>query len=198
MTKNKKKEKEEDLIFPFIKGKRIDLIAQNSKWIPLYCKWQNDPKVRHYARQAMPTTSEELKTWFEPPSETGAKGGLFFTIYHKQDKYPIGSMGFFWINWLNRNAWIMGIIGEPDYWGKGLVGEAANLLINYGFTELNFHKIYAGVYNPNKRSLRAAEKLGFKEELILKEELYVDGSYVDTHQFSLFKRDWIEMSKKSL
>ena len=193
MTEETKKENEE--IFPFIEGERIDLVAQNSKWIPLYCKWQNNPEVRHYARHVMPSTPEEFKSWFEPPSGRGVKDGVFFTIYHKEDKRPIGSIGLFHINWVNRNAFIMGIIGEPEYWGKGIIGEAAKLLITYGFTELNLHKIYAGVFDPNKRSLRAAEKLGFKQEAHLKDDLYVDGKYVDMHQFALFKKDWMESIK---
>lgn len=178
-------------VFPFIEGDRINLVSQISKYIPLICKWHNDPEVRHYARFALPTTHEQIKKWFEPRSDRGVRDVVFFTIYHKKDKRPIGSIGFFSINWLNRNACISATIGEPEYWGKGIVGEAANLLIKYGFTELNFHKINAGVFNPNNRSLRAAEKLGFKKEAILKEELYVDGNYVDIHQFALFKRDWV-------
>ncbi|UCC20853.1 MAG: GNAT family N-acetyltransferase [Promethearchaeota archaeon] len=187
MTEELKKDNEE--IFPFLQGERIDLVAQNSKWIPLYCKWQNTPEVRHYARMVMPSTPEDLKSWFEPPAGRGTREGVSFTIYHKEDRCPIGSMGLFRINWVNRNAFIMGIIGEPEYWGKGIIGEAAELLINYGFTELNLHKIYAGVFDPNKRSLRAAEKLGFKQEAHFKEDLFVDGVYVDMHQFALFKKD---------
>ena len=194
MTKNEKKNKDNE-VFPFIEGERIDLVAQNSKWIPLYSKWNNDPRVRQYARFNMPSTPEEFKRWFEPPSGRGVRDEAFFTIYHKEDKRPIGSMGLFRINWVNRNAFIMGIIGEPEYWGKGIIGEAAKLIINYGFTELNLHKIYAGVFDPNKRSLRAAEKLGFKQEAVFKEDLYVDGNYVDTHQFALLKKDWIEQNK---
>ncbi|MHA1914629.1 MAG: GNAT family N-acetyltransferase [Promethearchaeota archaeon] len=189
MTETGKDTKE---VFPFIEGERIDLVAQNSKWIPLICKWNNDPKVRYYARWAMPTTPEDIKGWFTPRSERGARDVVFFTIYHKGDKRPIGSIGLFKINWLNRNAHIAATIGEPEYWGKGIAGEASNLLIRYGFTELNFHKIYAEVFNPNKRSLRAAEKLGFKPEGVLKEDFYIDGGYVDTHQFGLLKRDWIK------
>ena len=194
MTEKDKEVKEGD-VFPFLEGERIDLVPQNSKWIPLFAKWQNNERVRHYARFSMPTTAEDIKKWFEPRSEGGPREGVFFTIYHKGDKRPIGSMGLFRINWIYRNAWIMGIIGEPEYWGKGIIGEAAKLLINYGFTELNLHKIYAGVFNPNKRSLRAAEKLGFKQESLLKEDMYVDGVYVDTYQFGLFKRDWMEQNK---
>ncbi|MFX1329861.1 MAG: GNAT family N-acetyltransferase, partial [Promethearchaeota archaeon] len=91
----------------------------------------------------------------------------------------------------DRNAIIYARIGIPEYWGKGLVGEAAKLLINYGFTELNLHKINVRVFNPNKRSLRAAEKLGFNQVAILKEQSYVDGKYIDEVWFSLFKRDWM-------
>lgn len=189
-------EKEEtNVVYPFIEGERIDLVAQSSKWIPLYSKWHNNPNVRHFARHNMPRTPEEFKRWFEPQSGHDVRDGVFFTIYHKKDKCPIGSIGFNRINWVNRNAFIGALIGEPDYWGKGIIGEAAKLLINYGFTELNFHKIYASIINPNKRSLRAAEKLGFEKEGVLKEDMYVDGKYVDFHQFGLFRSDWLKREK---
>lgn len=182
----------EDDVFPFIEGKTIDLVASNSKWANLICKWSNDPRVRHYARNVWPNTLENVKKWFEPAPERGAVDFIIFIIYHKKDKKPIGNVGLNHINWLNRNANIFTLIGFPEYWGKGIAGEAADLVINYGFTELNLHKIYSGVYDPNKRSLRAAEKLGFKEEAVLKEEIYIDGKYEDVHKFALFKEDWLK------
>lgn len=188
------KEEKENGIFPFIEGERIDLIAQSSKWINLICKWNNDPRVRHYARWDMPTIPEQIKRWFEPPSGRGMREALFFTIYHKEDKRPIGSIGFFRINWINKNANVSATIGEPEYWGKGIVGEAAKLLIKYGFNELNFHKICAEVFNPNKRSLRVAEKLGFKKEFVAREDLFVDGVYVDMLQFAIFKDEWMKQN----
>jgi len=65
----------------------------------------------------------------------------------------------------------------------------------YSHRSLNFHKIYAGVFTPNKRSLQAADKLGFEKEAVLKEEMYVDGEYHDVHKFALFKRDWIKSNQ---
>ena len=195
MTDEKEKKEEEIEVFPFIEGERIDLVAGNSKWVPLECKWRNDPKVRRYARNMWPVTIEEVKKWFEPSPDRHMKEFVVFTIYHKGDKRPIGSVGFGRINWVNRNANIFATIGEPEYWGKGIAIEANKLLIKYGFTELNFHKIYAGVFTPNKRSLRAAEKLGFEKEAVLKEEMYIDGVYHDVHKFALFKRDWIKTNQ---
>jgi RimJ/RimL family protein N-acetyltransferase len=190
-------EKKEVVVLPFIEGERIDLVVQNSKWVNLYCKWQNDPEVRRYARTALPESLEDVKKWFEPPPERGARNHIFLTIYHKINKCPIGTIALVGINWLDRTALIYARIGEPKYWGKGLVVEAASLLIKYGFTELNLHKINARVYNPNKRSLRAAEKLGFENVGIMKEQLFIDGEYVDEHWFSIFKKDWMEQNKTS-
>ena len=188
--KDKEDKEDGDDIFPFIEGETIDLVAGNSKWANLSCKWRNDPKVRHYARNIWPQTLEEVKKRFEPLPDKQMRDSIKFTIYHKQSKRPIGRIGFSRINWVSRNANIFAIIGESEFWGKGIAGEASKLLINYGFTELNLHKIYSGVFTPNKRSLRAAEKLGFEKETILKEEMYVDGQYHDVHRFALFKRDW--------
>ena len=196
MTEKKENKEEEVEVFPFIEGERIDLVAGNSKWAPLSCKWQNDPKVRRYARNMWPITIEDVKKWFEPSPDRHTREFVVFTIYHKRDKRPIGFVGLGHINWVWRNANIFATIGEPEYWGKGIAIEANKLLIEYGFTELNLHKIYAGVFTPNKRSLRAAEKLGFEKEAILKEEMYVDGVYHDIHRFALFKRDWLKSNQK--
>ena len=195
MTEVKENKEHEIEVFPFIEGESIDLVATNSKWVQLMCKWQNDPNVRRYARNMWPITIEEVKKWFEPTPDKHTREFVVFNIYHKRDKRPIGTVGFGRINWVNRNANIFAAIGEPEYWGKGIAIEANKLLIKYGFTELNFHKIYAGVFTPNKRSLRAAEKLGFEQEAILKEEMFVDGVYHDLHKFSLFKRDWIKSNQ---
>ena len=188
--KDKEDKKEEDEVFPFIEGETIDLVAGNSKWANLTCRWMNDPQVRRYSRNMWPLTLEEVKKWFEPTPDRQMKEFIVFTVYHKEAKQPIGSIGFNHINWVSRNANVFLTIGEPEYWGKGIAGEASRLVINYGFTELNLHKIFAGVFTPNKRSLRAAEKLGFEKEGVLKEEMYVDGQYHDVHRFALFKRDW--------
>ncbi|MFX1325276.1 MAG: GNAT family N-acetyltransferase [Promethearchaeota archaeon] len=192
---SKKDEELENVVFPFMKGERIDLVAQVSNWADLYVKWFNNPRVRRYARHEFPHNLEDIKKWFEGTPWVGVRDFIVFIIYHKLDKHPIGDIGLNHINWINRNANIFSTIGEPEYWGKGIVGEAAKLLISYAFTELNLHKIFATIYNPNQRSLRAAEKLGFKREGILKEQEFVDGLYVDEHRFTILSREWITENK---
>ena len=193
--KDKEDKEEENGVFPFIEGDTIDLVASNSKWANLFCNWINNPKVRHYSRNIWPQTLEDVKKRFEQPLDRHNRDVANFMIYHKQEKRPIGVVGLDEINWVRRNANLFALIGEPEHWGKGIAGEACALVIKYGFTELNLHKIHAGIFSPNSRSLRAAEKLGFEKEAITKEEIYIDGQYHDEHRFALFKRDWQKSNK---
>jgi RimJ/RimL family protein N-acetyltransferase len=184
-----KEKKKEPIYIPFIEGENVALAPTNLEHLQLYTKWNNNPKARHYARNNIPHTTEELKKWFEP------RGGLTqhvgFEIWHKKDKVPIGTCGFGRIDWVDRNANIYMSIGEPKYWNKNLGTEASRLLINYGFKELNFFKIYAGVFEPNIRSWSVAEKDGFILEGVEKKAIYIDGQYVDARKYRLFKEDWL-------
>ena len=194
MSELKETEIGEDEVYPFIEGETIDLVAGNSKWAKLHCKWNNAPNVRHYARNLWPITLEEVKKWFDPPVEGRTRDFVVFTIYHKAEKRPVGTIGFGRIRWVDRLALISGVIGEVDLWGRGIMVEAAKLLIEYGFNELNFHKINAELLSSDKRSLRVAEKLGFEIEAIFKEQVYIDGQYQDIEKLSLFKRDWLKFN----
>lgn len=183
-------------VVPFLEGKNINLCPTNLEHINLYTKWGNDPDVRRYSRNVIPWRLEEVKKWNES-QERSVKKEIAFEIWHKKDNKPIGTAGFSNINWFNRNANIFATIGEPDYWGQDFGTEVSKLLVDYGFEELNFHKIYAGIYSPNKRSLRAAEKIGLKYEATLKEQIYIDGEYVDEVKFAIFKEDWLKTKKNT-
>ena len=187
-------DKEDTLIMNFIKGDRINLIPFPQKDINLFVRWMNDPDVRIYTRNPLPRTIEEVKKWFEPKKEE-VKTDVDFLIYHKNDKKKIGMVRLTDIQWLNRNANIFTVIGESEYWGKGIAVEAGKLMITYAFEELNLHKIHTSIYAPNERSLKAAAKLGLVEEAVLREEIYIDGVHVDNHKFAVFKEDWLNLKK---
>ena len=48
-----------------------------------------------------------------------------------------------------------------DYWGKGLIPEAVNEMLRYGFIDLNLEKIWCGYFDGNIKSKRVQEKCGF-------------------------------------
>ena len=51
-------------------------------------------------------------------------------------------------------------IGVP-FWGKGLIPEAVNEMLRYGFMELGLQKIWCAYYEGNLNSKRVLEKCGF-------------------------------------
>jgi diamine N-acetyltransferase len=149
----------------------------------------NNPKTRKYVRYNVPQTIEEVKKQFEPKSEA-VKEEIFFEIWHKKDKKPVGYGGFFWIQWFTRNAHIFYLI-DPDYWGQNIGTEVGKLLIEYGFKELNLHKITTRLYFPNKASIRVAEKIGLTHEITLQKEDFIDGEHIDALEYSIFKADFM-------
>lgn len=55
----------------------------------------------------------------------------------------------------------LGFVLSKDYWGKGLIPEAVNSVINYLFNEIDLDFILCGHFNYNKQSKRVQEKCGF-------------------------------------
>jgi RimJ/RimL family protein N-acetyltransferase len=150
----------------------------------------NNPRTRKYIRYNMPQTVDEIKKLFEPKKDA-VKDNIFFEIWHNKDKKPIGYASLFRIQWFTRNAHIIVVI-DPEYWGQNTGTEAGNLTLDYAFKELNLHKITARTFAPNKASHRIAEKIGFKHEITLKKEVYIDGEHVDVLEYVIFKDDWMK------
>ena len=56
----------------------------------------------------------------------------------------------------------IGFVLSKDYWGRGLMSEAAGAVIDYLFNELDFDFLLCGYYNFNVQSKKVQEKCGFK------------------------------------
>ncbi len=55
----------------------------------------------------------------------------------------------------------LGYALDDTYWGQGIIPEAAEAIVNYGFIVLELDKILCGHYGFNLQSKRVIEKLGF-------------------------------------
>ena len=76
------------------------------------------------------------------------------------------------------------------YWGKGIMAEALQAIIRFGFDEQQMHRMEAQVVVEHVASLRLFQKLGFQEEGILKERLFINGRFCDMQSFALLRQDF--------
>ena len=81
----------------------------------------------------------------------------------------------------------IGYILHPDFWRKGIMKEAINCVIDYGFNVLGLHSIEALLSPGNIASSAVLESTGFVKEGHLKESFYFRGEFGDTVIYSRLK-----------
>ena len=81
------------------------------------------------------------------------------------------------------------ILARP-WWGQGLAEEATRALLEHCFTALDAHRIEAHIEPDNAASLRLAERLGFRREGLMRDQLFVDGKPRDALLYALLRPDW--------
>jgi ribosomal-protein-alanine N-acetyltransferase len=81
--------------------------------------------------------------------------------------------------------------GQIGYWmgesfaGKGLMQDAVNALISFGFHTLSLHRLEAACIPTNERSIKVLQKTGFSQEGLLKSYLKINGKWQDHLLFSV-------------
>lgn len=104
----------------------------------------------------------------------------------KANKRLIGTIGFYRIQWNNWRGEI-GYILHPDFQGKGIMSEAMNEILNYGFQILKFHTIEAVIDPQNKSSENVLIRNGFVKEAYFKENFFCEGKFYDSIVYTKFK-----------
>ena len=110
--------------------------------------------------------------------------GINWAITQKGNNTLIGFIGHYRIQWENFRSEI-GYMLIPEYQNKGIVSEAVQLVIDYGFKEMKMHSLEAVIDPKNIASARVLEKNHFIKEGHFKENGFFEGKFIDSVFYSL-------------
>lgn len=113
-----------------------------------------------------------------------------FLLTDKTTGSIIGRCGIHNWNEEHRRAEIGYVMHDEASKRKGLMTEAVGRIIDFGFEQLNLHRLEALVGADNTPSLRILEKFGFVTEGRLRQHYLTPGGYVDSLFFSLLKDEY--------
>ncbi|HFU4085155.1 TPA: GNAT family N-acetyltransferase [Streptococcus suis] len=145
------------------------------------------------AHQSVEESREIINTVLSQP-ET-------YALVHKETGQVIGSIGLMigkqgGLDLPDSEAEIGYWIGH-SFWGQGLVPEASQVLLDYGFSQLNLEKIWCRALVENSKSLRVQEKLGFVYQYLMENVHFPLIDEVRTERVSLLTREeWYSRKEK--
>lgn len=143
----------------------------------------NNPKVaRRVSNIPYPYTIERAHEWINAMESWIGTSSKRVDFAIDIDGDVVGSVAF--INLDGHKAQVSYWLGEA-YWGRGIITEAVQKLIAFGFEEMKLVRIFAYVYHHNKASMRVLEKAGFGCEGVHRKEWFKDGEYYDSHYYAV-------------
>ena len=171
-------------------GEKIKLTSVNEEDISIIQKWHNDVSfMRNYDTTcASPKNIEDVKELIMDVRKCST--AYIFAVKEIAHQEIIGVTGFENISWNNGTSLIYIGIGEEKHRGQGHGKEALKLTIEFGFEELNFHRIYLTVLEYNESAIKLYEKLGFKREGVYREFIHRDGKRYDMYLYGLLRPEW--------
>jgi RimJ/RimL family protein N-acetyltransferase len=115
---------------------------------------------------------------------------ILWTIASAVTNECIGHVGLYQIDNRVRKAEFAIVIGDCRWWGRGLGKRVTEVVVAWGFSQLNLHKITLGVLTSNPRAIHIYEALGFRCEGVLHDDQFRDGKYLDLVLMVMFETEW--------
>lgn len=174
--------------FPTIETERLILRRITNNDVDEVFELRSNPETMKYIPRPLAKTTEDALehiVMIEDKIETNI--GINWGISLKNSPKLLGIIGFYRMQPENYRAEI-GYILLPEFHGKGIITEAVNRLITYGFDDLKLHSIEAVIDPENFASEKVLQKCGFVKEAHFKESEFYEGRFLDKVVYSLLNK----------
>lgn len=132
------------------------------------------PYEEKHAREylASPMKPNELRLGIRLRSSRALVGGIGL---HPDAEHSRAELGYW--------------IGVP-YWGNGFATEAARAVVDYGFQQLRWRRIFAGHFGNNPSSGNVLRKIGMNHEGCMRRHIVKWGEPLDLELYALLREEW--------
>jgi ribosomal-protein-alanine N-acetyltransferase len=142
--------------------------------------YASDPLVTRFTSFG-PNTADETRDFLTRAirsNEETPRRDFVFGIVERDSGGLFGSGGLYACDATGRH-FTLGYCLHRDWWGRGFGSEAATALVDFGFEQLDAHRLWAHVFVGNPASARILEGLGFRQEGIALQSAYVRNAWHD-------------------
>jgi RimJ/RimL family protein N-acetyltransferase len=176
-----------------IAGKRIGLRALEQTDLPQTQEWRNREHYRRYFREYRELGMQNQQEWFTAAMVKDDRT-LMFGIVELATGSLIGVCGLCYVNWVHRHADLSLYIGKDDVYidpePGGWAWDTLDVLLRYGFNELNLHKVWTEIYAFDEKKHALLKAYGFHQDAVLRDNYFYAGKYMDSHVFSVLDTEW--------
>lgn len=163
-----------------LKGKYVGLRAIEESDLSQLLLWRNQPNYRRFFREYRELSQTNQRNWFDS-KVLNDKSTEMFSIVDVNTGELLGACGLCYIDWINRNADFSIYIGKDDlYIDERYAIEAAQIMMKYGFEELNLHRLWSEIYSFDEAKKVMFDRLGFKLEGVHRENHWTEGKWCDS------------------
>lgn len=172
-------------------GNKVYLKLIEKEGLVKRVEWINDPEIQATLNYDYPTSLARTESWFNKVIFDLTRRD--FEVYDKESNKYIGFAGLMDIKYPIMKAEFYTVIGDKSYWRGGYGTDVYRVLVDYGFKELGLNKIYGYQLLHNEGAHKVIERLGWKRDGLLREDLYSHGKIVDRYIVSILRKDWVEL-----
>jgi [ribosomal protein S5]-alanine N-acetyltransferase len=179
--------------FPVLETERLRLQQiTNEHAFDLFAYFSRDDLTKYYDIDTFYKIGQSFSLIHFFKRRFHNREGIRWGLIHKETNRLIGTCGFHRIEKVNRKA-ELGYELSPDYWQQGFMTEAARRIVEFGFHDMDLHRIEAYYFEDNSASRQLLLKLGFQREGMLKARFFKHGDFVDAVVAALLKPEYDKM-----
>lgn len=152
----------------------------------LWQTWDTDPEVQAFMPEPR-SEAQDISTQYEYINECENDEEGFYWSIETLSGVTIGTVALTEFNEYHGVANLGIVIGDKEYWGKGIATEVITAVIHYAFEHLNIFSIGAEVEEGNTPMMKALEKVGFKQDGLFESARVKNKKRINVYHFSIVK-----------
>ena len=171
-----------------LEGKYVKLRPLELEDLDVLKKWRNSKFIRIATREYRLLNMINQKHWFESIHKDNPPKYIMFGILNSKNNL-IGVCGLTYIDWKNRHAEVSIYIGKNNWQKLKEAKDNLQVLINYGFGELNLHRLWAEIYETAPNNVILFEQMKFKKEGKLRDQLWRNGKWHNSFLYAKLSKE---------